>query len=515
MYITEQELRNKILGCWFGKNVGGTLGAPYEWRRQINNVTFYQDSVNGEPLPNDDLDIQLLWLIAMEQQGIGLSAETLAHYWEVFVTPHWAEYGIAKANMKLGLIPPLSGSHHNLYKDSCGSYIRSEIWACVAPGTPALSAELMLRDSQIDHGGRTEGTYAAVFIAALESAAFVESDIRKLIETGLSYIPAECDIAKVIRMVIGAYEAGKTYIEARDMILEAYRGEPFTYFENGEMVKLVSDRDRALGFDKGRKGYDVVDNVGLIAVGLLYGEGDFANSMLCAINCGEDTDCTAATIGSIFGIIMGYDNIPEKWKAPIGTGIRTVCLNHGEIEGKIPADIYDLTERTFRLYRRFELQYPVNLHLGAETGGTSPALACNPYVFDALYRFADCAYHSFTFFDVAVRYDDGAEWKEGGNAVTLFFVNRYATCEHVEIAWQKKEGITVDQPVAAVFLPQDKYGDHIQSAVFHLTAENPAAVELLTVTVRMTGRVCSAAFTVPFVRGCGQKAVSVEARETC
>lgn len=52
-----------------------------------------QDSVNGEPLPNDDLDIQLLWLIAMEQQGIGLSAETLAHYWEVFVTPHWAEYG--------------------------------------------------------------------------------------------------------------------------------------------------------------------------------------------------------------------------------------------------------------------------------------------------------------------------------------------------------------------------------------------------------------------------------------
>ena len=147
MYITEQELRNKILGCWFGKNVGGTLGAPYEWRRQINNVTFYQDSVNGEPLPNDDLDIQLLWLIAMEQQGIGLSAETLAHYWEVFVTPHWAEYGIAKANMKLGFIPPLSGSYHNLYKDSCGSYIRSEIWACVAPGTPALSAELMLRDS--------------------------------------------------------------------------------------------------------------------------------------------------------------------------------------------------------------------------------------------------------------------------------------------------------------------------------------------------------------------------------
>jgi len=29
-------------------------------RRQINNVSFYQQELTGEPLPNDDLDITLL-----------------------------------------------------------------------------------------------------------------------------------------------------------------------------------------------------------------------------------------------------------------------------------------------------------------------------------------------------------------------------------------------------------------------------------------------------------------------
>jgi len=53
----------KSIGCWYGKNIGGTLGAPMKWKRQINDVSFYVQELNGEPLPNDDLDIQLLWLL--------------------------------------------------------------------------------------------------------------------------------------------------------------------------------------------------------------------------------------------------------------------------------------------------------------------------------------------------------------------------------------------------------------------------------------------------------------------
>lgn len=510
MQITEKELRNKIQGCWFGKNVGGTLGAPFEWRRQINDVKFYTHDIDGDPLPNDDLDIQLLGLIAMEQRGVGLSPELLAHYWEVCVTPHWAEYGIAKANMKLGLIPPLSGDYHNIYKHSCGSYIRSEIWACIAPGTPAVAAEFMLKDSQIDHGGKSEGTYAAMFIAALESAAFIEKDVNKLIDIALTYIPSDCAVAEAISAVIDYYKSGKSYIEARDMLLEKYRGEPFTYYDNGVPVKLVSERDRKKGYDNGRKGYDVVDNVGIIIIGLLYGEGDFGKSMLYAVNCGEDTDCTAATIGSIFGILMGYDNLPELWKKPIGAKIKTCCLNYGELEGRIPADVFELTERTLRLYRQTALSYPLNISLGDKTKEEKINLKCNAAVKDNFYRFSDCAYHKLPFFDVAVRYDDGVEIESGKQVnVTLYFINRYDTCEHIEAEWQKKEGFTVDKPKVTVFLPQDKYGDHIQSVRFKITAEAPDCTEMLTVAFRMSGRVVSAAITVPFVRAGEQNAVKI------
>ena len=67
----------------------------------------------------------------------------------------------------------------------------------------------MLKDSQIDHGGNSEGTYAAVFIAALESAAFIENDIRKLINIALTYIPDDCFVAEAVRAVIEFYESGK------------------------------------------------------------------------------------------------------------------------------------------------------------------------------------------------------------------------------------------------------------------------------------------------------------------
>src|SRR5215469_14779078 len=97
MKLNEADFRDKVLGCWIGKNIGGTIGAPFEFRRQFNDVSFYpQKDLKGEAMPNDDLDIQLLWLIAMEEKGINVTSQRLAEYWVTYVTPHWSEYGTAK-----------------------------------------------------------------------------------------------------------------------------------------------------------------------------------------------------------------------------------------------------------------------------------------------------------------------------------------------------------------------------------------------------------------------------------
>ena len=69
MYLSLEDYRRRMLGCWIGKNVGGTLGMPMEWNRQPNDVTYYTHKMTGEPLPNDDLDLQLVWLRAMDEMG--------------------------------------------------------------------------------------------------------------------------------------------------------------------------------------------------------------------------------------------------------------------------------------------------------------------------------------------------------------------------------------------------------------------------------------------------------------
>ena len=42
-----------------GKNIGGTLGMPFEGKRDLNNVTFYTHLKDGQAAPNDDIDLPL------------------------------------------------------------------------------------------------------------------------------------------------------------------------------------------------------------------------------------------------------------------------------------------------------------------------------------------------------------------------------------------------------------------------------------------------------------------------
>ena len=41
MVLKLNEFRDKLAGCWAGKNVGGVLGAPFECKRMVPDVDFY------------------------------------------------------------------------------------------------------------------------------------------------------------------------------------------------------------------------------------------------------------------------------------------------------------------------------------------------------------------------------------------------------------------------------------------------------------------------------------------
>ncbi len=118
MKLNQDDYRNKVLGCWLGKNVGGTLGAPFEWARQVNDVSFYtQKDLNGQPMPNDDLDIQLALAHCLGGKGHRYHRPPPCG---ILVPLRYARTGLsmamAKINMRQGLQPPLSGTLQNDYK---------------------------------------------------------------------------------------------------------------------------------------------------------------------------------------------------------------------------------------------------------------------------------------------------------------------------------------------------------------------------------------------------------------
>ena len=326
---------DKLHACWLGKNIGGTLGAPFEGSQKLLDVTGFQ-SKKGEPLPNDDLDLQLIWLVAMERMGPKrVDANILANYWLECLPPYWNEYGICKTNLRMGLLPPMSGEVDNeKWKTSNGAWIRSEVWASLCPGVSDVAIKYAVADATVDHG-LSEGTHAEVFTVTLQSLAYVESDIHKLLDMALSKIPADSAVAKSVRLAMDCYDNGVDYREARERVVEL---------------------NKALGW------FQAPNNLGFMTIGLLYGEGDFKKSVLYALNCGDDTDCTAATVGATLGIIGGMDAIPADWAEYVGDRIVTISITAMH-QHRAPATCAELAERVAALVPRVMADNKVKFEL--------------------------------------------------------------------------------------------------------------------------------------------------------
>lgn len=328
--LSEKTYRDKILGCWYGKNAGGTLGGPLEnlWgKEEPFNVDWYPVLQEGG-VPNDDLEIQLIWLQALEDRGLDMTCKDLAEYWLDCIWYNPDEYGLHKTNLRLGLQPPVSGWFNNFFKNCMGSPIRSEIWACIAPGLPHVAALYAWHDAVCDHAGG-ESVYGEMFNSAVESAAFIISDVDRLLDIGLAMIPEDCLTAKAIKAVRQAKAEGLDWLEARKRVMEV------AYSPIAQYSPI---------------------NLGFQTIGLLYGK-DFGDAICKAVNCGYDTDCTGATVGAILGIIHGASGLPKKWLEPLGDKITTNASWGGIRNVREPKDIFELTDRVMKVGKDLLARY--------------------------------------------------------------------------------------------------------------------------------------------------------------
>lgn len=309
-------LKSRIHGCWLGKSIGGTLGLPAEGKMERLHFSFYDPIPTIAP-PNDDLELQLVWLHLIEKSGSTLTQANFAKAWLVHLHYMWDEYGRTRWNLRRGVPVESVGTFENPFHAGMGSPIRSEIWACLFAGDPDSAASYAAMDASLDHG--TEGISGEVLFAVMQSEVASGKDLEDAITLALQYIPNDCETAAAIEFIRKSHSEGLGEWECWKELLTRHGSENFTH------APL---------------------NVALTIWALWYGAGDFEKSILLAVNGGYDTDCTAATVGATLGFMVGTDGIPARWIEPIGEG---VFVGPGIVGIDAPSTLTELTERTVDL----------------------------------------------------------------------------------------------------------------------------------------------------------------------
>lgn len=308
-----EEYIEKIYAGWLAKIIGIRLGAPVEgWTYdKIKNVygeVYHYPVDYREFAADDDSNGPLFFLRALEdgRHGFDLQAQDVAEallnyapfehgfFW-------WGGYGVstehtAYLNLRNGMTAPESGSiaqNGSTIAEQIGGQIFIDTWGLVTPGNPDLAAKFAREAASVTHDGNA--IYGGIFVAVCISWAFVEKDIRKIIEKGLSYIPRDCEYAEVVCAVMAYHEEHSG--NWRDC---------FHYIHDN------------YGYDKYAGNCHIIPNIAVMILALLYGQGDFDNTLCICNMCGWDTDCNVGNVATIMGVRNGLEGIDyDKWRKPI------------------------------------------------------------------------------------------------------------------------------------------------------------------------------------------------------
>ncbi|MCP3936864.1 MAG: ADP-ribosylglycohydrolase family protein [Actinomycetia bacterium] len=268
-------------------------------------------------IPDDDINYTVLALMLIEQRGIDFTTADVARTWLTLLpggmtfTAEREAYvrllGDAGTGFTFGAPPAfdLSECSDNSFNDWIGAQIRADLYGWIAPGRPDLAADLAARDANLSHRG--EGVYGAQFVAAAGACLAGGGEIDEAIEVALSTLPADSACASAV-------DLGRRVAVAGDGPAEIHR----TY--------------------EGMSPVHTVNNLALVAWGLVRGADDFSTAIGDTVAAGWDTDCNGATVGALWGL-TGRP-IPEHWTGPWDGRVQTSLAGVGELQ------LDDLVRRT-------------------------------------------------------------------------------------------------------------------------------------------------------------------------
>ena len=302
--IPEAILADKIQGGLLGEILGNLNGLPHElkYNKAPGNVTRYIPGLPEGARTDDDTDIEWTYIYEMEKSGqLFLPPERIVELWRAHISGYiWCANEYARHLMDVGIDPPMTGriaiNPWSVFNIS-GQFV-CEAFGMIAPGMPQTASKIGLHYTHVTIDG--EPAQTTQLFDTMIAMAFVETDVEMIVAAGLAAVDPKSDIHDVVT------DVQKWVKQYPDDWRKTWHAIHDKYAKYGGMRDF--------------NGHEL--NTAAIIGALLYGKGDFVETVRLSFNFGWDADCNAATAASVIGVIKG-----RRWMENQGWTVRDVYKN--------------------------------------------------------------------------------------------------------------------------------------------------------------------------------------------
>jgi hypothetical protein len=301
--LSRAVLEDKVRGGWAGQMIGVSFGAPTEFHsngRILEGPIAWRPENVAEAIVQDDLYVEMTFAEVMDRVGLEATTEQYGEMFKDSKYALWHANAAARRLLNRGLKAPWSGHpQYNIHANDIDFQIESDFIGLMTPGLPREANKYADRVGRVMNYG--DGLYGGMFFGGMYAAAFFERDPEKVVRAGLLSIPEGSGYAKVIRDVLAGYAS-----------------HPDDWKATWRAITDRWDKDDPCPDGALRPfNIDARLNGGWVALGLLYGRGDVAKTLDVATRAGQDSDCNPSSALGILGVILGYERVPDEWKAGI------------------------------------------------------------------------------------------------------------------------------------------------------------------------------------------------------
>ena len=357
LVISREEYLDRLHGFWLGQCIANWTGLVTEMDKiggDGPHGSFYtrehwgqpdQPSIWGQGLPSDlsatidwifedeggvwgaddDTDIEYMYQHLLFEQGVSmLTGEQIRDGWLKHIysdenTPFVNQEGVKEnylwvSNQRAhdlmrsqGLISPATSDPQlNPDYEMIDAQLTTEIFGLFAPGRPDIA--LQMAHLPIRTTARENAAWVSEFYVVMHSlASVVDTSLSKkdqvmwLATRARQRLPDHSYSAKMFDFVKSRYEQGVPWERTRDDVYVRYQVEQQDGYDITAR-NLYCNGCFASGI-----------NFASSIVSLLYGKGDFRETVKIAVLAGWDSDNPAATWGGLLGFMHGKDGIEQAF----------------------------------------------------------------------------------------------------------------------------------------------------------------------------------------------------------